>query len=70
MNLDPYQQNFCYCPHCDEIRNREQFEFVGLVPELGNIARYHCLVCDRTFELLPPSVILDDDEAGSGDERD
>jgi transposase-like protein len=44
--------NSAYCPHCDEDRLAGEFEFVGLVSELGNLPRFRCKKCGKTFETI------------------
>ncbi|MEI8383831.1 MAG: hypothetical protein WCJ09_27195 [Planctomycetota bacterium] len=55
MSNDPYAKNVHFCPSCDKDGPETDFEFIGLVPELGNIARYRCKICEAVFEELPPS---------------
>lgn len=55
-NVD-YQSSAEFCPHCEDVRTKEDFEFLGLVVELGNIPRFRCKVCGKTFETLPPSIV-------------
>ena len=52
--------NLVYCPHCDSLLERAEFEWVGMVPEIGNLPRYRCLKCNETFETLPPDVLPTD----------
>jgi hypothetical protein len=54
MDEPPYVKSHHVCPHCDELREASEFEFVKLVPELGNLAQFRCLHCGKTFEELPP----------------
>ncbi len=48
-------RNILFCPGCDDLLEIAQFEFLGLVEELGKLARYRCKVCQTVFEMLPPS---------------
>ncbi|MEK6237889.1 MAG: hypothetical protein N2C14_24525, partial [Planctomycetales bacterium] len=57
-----FYTNIVYCPNCDEVREADQFEFLGLVQELGNIPRFRCKICSGQFETLPPSVDPGDDQ--------
>jgi hypothetical protein len=56
MNNSPYAASVHYCPSCDTVRPESDVEFIELVPELGNVARFRCKKCGNTFEELPPSV--------------
>lgn len=58
-DFEPFEPNIVYCPNCDEHRVTGEFEFVGLVEELGNIPRFRCKKCGKEFEKLPPSIILE-----------
>jgi hypothetical protein len=59
---EPFKAISIWCPNCRDLREENEFEFVELVKELGNISRYHCKICDSVFELLPPSFLPDDVE--------
>ncbi|TWT34218.1 hypothetical protein [Blastopirellula retiformator] len=56
-DLQPFETDLVYCPNCDEDRFTGEFDFVGLVEELGNIPRFRCKKCGKEFETLPPNVI-------------
>ncbi|NES82316.1 MAG: hypothetical protein F6K10_13440 [Moorea sp. SIO2B7] len=53
----PYESTSAFCPHCDDLRTEKEFEYLCVVPELGNIVRYHCKICSQTFTQLPPSFV-------------
>ena len=52
----PYETNLVYCPTCTTERTTGEFEYLCVVPELGNLVRYRCTVCGDSFTELPPSA--------------
>ena len=56
-----------YCPYCDEFREPSEFEYLGLVKELGNIPRFRCKTCAKVFETLPPDTLPLERESPSED---
>jgi len=52
-----FESNLVYCPPCDEDRLAGEFEFIGLISELGNLPRFRCKKCGKTFETLPPDIL-------------
>jgi len=53
----PYETNLVFCPNCDADRTENEFEYLCVVPELGNLVRFRCIVCDGTITELPPSIL-------------
>jgi hypothetical protein len=66
MDRPPDEPNLKFCPTCEEVRASSDFDFLGLVPEVGNLPRYRCHRCGSVFEQLPPSFILPEIPERSG----
>jgi hypothetical protein len=54
---DPCKPNCVYCTRCGSHREDEEFRFLCIVPELGNLSRYLCNACGDIITLLPGSFI-------------
>lgn len=57
MEGAPFKADSTYCPTCEDFVASEQIEFLGLIPDLGNIPRYRCMKCGNMFEALPPDPL-------------
>lgn len=55
----PFERNIVYCPGCDQDLKEGEFEFLGLIEELGNVIRYRCRVCSHEFDTLSPMITPD-----------
>ncbi|MCA9046566.1 MAG: hypothetical protein KDA69_19720, partial [Planctomycetaceae bacterium] len=53
-----------FCPHCDCFYKPNEFQYLGMVAELGNVYRFRCNRCSQTFETLPPSFPFNPNDFG------
>ena len=53
---DPCEANCVYCIRCDSHQEGDEFRFLCIVPELGNLSRYLCNVCGNIITILPGSI--------------
>ena len=60
MSRPDFLPNMQSCPKCEEVLDSDEFDFLGLIEELGNVARFRCHRCQTVFDTLPPSPSVED----------
>ena len=60
MTRPEFIPHMLFCPKCEDVFDSDEFDFLGLIKELGNVTRFRCHHCRTEFDALAPDPSVED----------